>query len=171
MWQPLASFASEPQQPFEAEGEQNQEGQPSAPRRKRKASSKGKEKASEELPLPDETLRSLWIRTHPAVHDQVFNALHESASSVLESFKNASDTEEPVEVEIADMRGKVNIFEIMGPKSSQVIKGALQPGPKDDRVGFKEVSDPIADVTLVPPCNSSGHRWPIYSRLRLFLEE
>ncbi|KAF9016886.1 POP1-domain-containing protein [Hymenopellis radicata] len=138
MWQPLASSASEPQQPVEEEGEQNQEAQASAPRRK--------EKAWEEAPIPDKTLRSLWIRAHPAVHDQVFDALHESASSVLDSFKNSSASEEPVEVEIADMRGKVNIFEIMGPKSSQVIKGALQPVSADDRAGFKEFWPSLANL-------------------------
>lgn len=30
-------------------------------------------------------------------------------------------------VDIVDLRGKVNIFELMGPKSTQVIKGALKP--------------------------------------------
>jgi ribonuclease P/MRP protein subunit POP1 len=30
------------------------------------------------------------------------------------------------EIEMADLRGSINAFEIMGPKSSQIIEGALK---------------------------------------------
>jgi ribonuclease P/MRP protein subunit POP1 len=42
-------------------------------------------------------------------------------------------------VEIADLRGSVNTFEIMGTKASQVIKGALSSVGDDDRQEFKKV--------------------------------
>ena len=51
-----------------------------------------------------------------------------------------SDDERRKKVEVVDLRGKFNIFELMGPKSSQVIKGALTPVPGDDREELNQVN-------------------------------
>jgi len=72
------------------------------------------------------------------VFDDVFAALQESASLVLEAEKQRHK-DVFAEVEMADLRGSVNVFEIMGPKASQVIKGALSPVADEDRQEFKTV--------------------------------
>ncbi|KIK69651.1 hypothetical protein GYMLUDRAFT_212368 [Collybiopsis luxurians FD-317 M1] len=83
---------------------------------------KGKEKQAQSDSLKD--LRTVWIRFHPCVFSEVFSALRTSISYVLEvSRKQGSE----VEIELADIRGDIGIFEIMGPKSNQVLRGALSP--------------------------------------------
>lgn len=80
--------------------------------------------------------RTLWLRIHPTMFNDVSRELQKATSQVLD--RPRTSTEE-IEVEIADLRGQVNAFEIMGPKSSQVLKGALSPVSKDDREEFKKV--------------------------------
>lgn len=114
--------------------------------------------------------RTVWIRAHPAVHDQIFDALHDSASSVLDSFKKGSASDIPVEVEIVDMRGKINIFEIMGPKTSQVLKGALQP-VEDSREEFKKVRNLLLlHKSLLMLIVSFGNIFEIYQAQGAFPE-
>ncbi len=80
--------------------------------------------------------RTLWLRIHPAIFEDVTHELQKATSQVLD--RPRSSTEE-IAVEIADLRGQVNTFEIMGPKSTQVLRGALTPVAKDDREEFKKV--------------------------------
>lgn len=67
--------------------------------------------------------RTVWIQIHPSVYDECYAALRASASVVLQQALSSGLEEE--NIEIADLRGQLNIFEITGPKSSQVLKGAL----------------------------------------------
>ena len=67
--------------------------------------------------------------------EDAHEALRLSTSFALDSTKEAGRV---AEVEIADLREHFNIFEIVGPKSSQVIKGALKP-VDDKRADFKKV--------------------------------
>ena len=84
--------------------------------------------------------RIVWIRSHPAVFEDVFSALQTSASLTLDGIRRASnENDKPLEVELADLRGQVNVFEIVGPRSSQVIKGALTPVAEDKREVFQKV--------------------------------
>ena len=86
-------------------------------------------------------VRVAWIRAHPTIFDEVLLALRLSASFALERVEadfDAPDSEK-CNVDIADLRDCLNIFEIIGPKSSQVIKGALKPVKNDKRNDFKEV--------------------------------
>lgn len=89
----------------------------------------------------DGTSSTIWIRCHPAVFDEVFATLQSSASHTLEAAQKAAAGKEfkDIDVEIADLRGQINVFEIMGPKSSQVIKGTLRPVGQDQREEFKKV--------------------------------
>ena len=96
--------------------------------------SKGKEQPNE----PAESQRTLWIWAHPSVFEEVYGELRTAASFALETFKKMNPSTR-CEVEIADLREQLNVFEIMGPKSSQVIKGALRPVPEDTREEFKTV--------------------------------
>ncbi|KAG2343311.1 POP1-domain-containing protein [Suillus weaverae] len=89
--------------------------------------------------------RAVWVRTHPAVFDDIFAALQGSTSLVLEAEKQRHK-DVHAEVEIADLRGSINAFEIMGPKASQVIKGALSSVVDDNRQEFKKFWPSLTDL-------------------------
>lgn len=107
---------------------------------KGKGKGKGKEKQTDDSAPPESNIgpRVIWARCHPAIFEDVFESLRTSASHVLEQSKK-KDPQLHAEIEIADLRGCINAFEIMGPKSSQVIKGALSPVGNDDRKDVKKV--------------------------------
>jgi len=81
--------------------------------------------------------RTLWLRFHPLIFDDVTRELRKATSKVLARLSDET------EVEIADIREQVNAFEIMGPKSSQVLRGALTAVNGDDRPDFKMVRTSI----------------------------
>ncbi|CDO71682.1 hypothetical protein BN946_scf184915.g26 [Trametes cinnabarina] len=93
---------------------------------------KGKEKAASSN-LQQNT-RVVWLRVHPAVLADAHRSLRVAASFALNSAKQVGRT---AEVEMADLRDHFNVFEIMGPKASQVIKGALKP-VDDKRADFQK---------------------------------
>ena len=81
--------------------------------------------------------RTLWVRCHPSVYDDVLAAIHIVVKSPL--YKVPDGTK--AEIEVTDLRDRFVIFELIGPKSSQVIHGALDPAKTDERREFKDVSD------------------------------
>ncbi|KAJ3860541.1 POP1-domain-containing protein [Lentinula novae-zelandiae] len=85
---------------------------------------KGKNKQKEVPPEASDNMRILWIYFHPSVYDEVFSALRTVTSQTLEA---AGSQGVIVDVELIDIRGEVGIFEIMGPKSNQVLQGSLSP--------------------------------------------
>ena len=89
------------------------------------------------------TNRTIWLRFHPSVQLEVFDALKQAASRTLVKYKNDSDDPQDHTLEIADLTTHVNVFEIMGPKSSQVIKGALSPVTSENRKDFLKVRSNI----------------------------
>ncbi|KAH7927632.1 POP1-domain-containing protein [Leucogyrophana mollusca] len=113
--------------------------------KKRKRKGKEKDTSVSDTPSVASQARMLWVRSHPAIYDDVFAALQASASQVLQAEKQRSP-EKKSEVQIADLRDKVNVFEIMGPKSSQVIKGALTPAGDDQRQEFKKFWSSLTDL-------------------------
>ena len=133
IWQPLSS---------EANSSRTQEPPVQPGKGKGKGKGKNKEKQTEDNPPPESSngLRVIWIRCHPAIFEEVFETLQTSASHVLEQSKK-KDPQLHAEIQIADLRGCINAFEIMGPKSSQVIKGALSPVGNDDRKDVKQVRE------------------------------
>lgn len=88
------------------------------------------------------TNRTIWLQFHPSVQLEVFDTLKQAASRTLVNYKNNADSQE-VTLKIADLTRQVNVFEIMGPKSSQVIKGALSPVASENREEFLKVSSNI----------------------------
>ena len=122
-------------------------------KRKKKNKGKGKGKETEQVQIPEadvntlafppdmDVSRTVWIRIHPAAFDDSLAALQTASSLALRTIKRdlKLQTDKVFEVEIADLRGQLNAFEIMGPKSSQVIKGALVPIGDDQREEFKKV--------------------------------
>lgn len=80
--------------------------------------------------------RVLWLRVHPVIFEDITRELQKATSQVLDRPRSSN---EEIAVEIADLRGQVNAFEIMGSKSTQVLRGALTPILKDEREEFKKV--------------------------------
>lgn len=111
-------------------------------KRKRKQAKPQTDSSSTEAPNP--SIRTVWIRSHPAIFDDVFSGLQRSASLVLENLPTprGAAVAPSAEIEIADLRENVNVFEIMGPKSNQILKGALTPIKEDKREDFKKVRVP-----------------------------
>jgi ribonuclease P/MRP protein subunit POP1 len=99
------------------------------------ASKKGKEK---EVPAIDtsNTTRTIWIRSHPSVFDNIFQSLKDCISETLSAVPGEAEEE----IELSDLRDSVNAFDVMGPKASQVIKGALRLVKGEDREELKKVS-------------------------------
>ncbi|KAE9383432.1 POP1-domain-containing protein [Gymnopus androsaceus JB14] len=91
-------------------------------------SKKGKGKEKQVQPEPpsnkDKDIRTIWIRSHPAAVDEVFSALSDSISQVMNTYGEKGII---VDIELENITGAVGIFEIMGPKSNQVLRGALSP--------------------------------------------
>ncbi|KIP10247.1 hypothetical protein PHLGIDRAFT_267125 [Phlebiopsis gigantea 11061_1 CR5-6] len=116
-------------------GEDTSTSESSKSTQKASGNSKGKERANVLL----KSERTVWVWVHPSVFDRVFVELRTAASFALEAAKEAGQPSDPTyEIQITDLREQLNVFEIMGPKSSQVIKGALKPVVEDDREEFKK---------------------------------
>ncbi|KAG8967748.1 hypothetical protein FRC05_001927 [Tulasnella sp. 425] len=75
--------------------------------------------------------RVVWFHVHPAAFLDVHAAVQTAASHAIADCKRQGS-----EIEITDLRGSINAFEIMGPRASQVLTGALKV-TKDARPGRK----------------------------------
>ena len=115
--------------------------------RGRVADGKGKGKGTEEADDGPRRTRVVWIRVHPSVTEVVHEVLRISLAFALDAVKQ---TGRIAEAEMADLREHFNIFEVMGPKASQVIKGALK--PVDDKRGdFKKVRYSYSSFSVSHP--------------------
>ncbi|PPQ68334.1 hypothetical protein CVT24_004815 [Panaeolus cyanescens] len=85
------------------------------------------------------TERSVWLRFHPSIHLDVMEALKTAASQTLAAYQSQNPSAQPESLDIIDLKGRQNVYEIMGPKSSQIIKGALSPVTSDKRSTFLEL--------------------------------
>ncbi|KAG6844608.1 hypothetical protein H0H87_005542 [Tephrocybe sp. NHM501043] len=140
IWKPLPLLAVSAVDPTEGKVEQAavSPSESAAPKRKRKTKKKGKEKAQEPVSAFDpEAIRVVWLAIHPSAFQDALASIQTSASLTLEAYKRSNEGKE-AEVEIVDLRGQVNMFEIMGPKSNQVLRGALSPVPQDNREDFRK---------------------------------
>ncbi|KAG8816139.1 hypothetical protein FRC17_000417 [Serendipita sp. 399] len=88
---------------------------------KKSAMPRNQNKADGQLTKDD--VRHVWLRLHPVSYDKASRALTNAVMSVLELERIAGNPS--VAVEIADLRGHFCSFDLVGPKSSQVIHGAL----------------------------------------------
>ena len=94
---------------------------------------------------PARSPRTVWFICHPSLFESAFRSLVVSSSLAVEASK--SDNRRKHKIEVFDLRGKFNIFELMGPKSSQIIKGTLNPVFGDEHVEFKQVSFAPSSLT------------------------
>lgn len=95
----------------------------------------------ESLPdSPEDETRTIWIRCHPAIFSTVLSTLRNAVSLSLDSLKKSPGySQKSYFVEVIDLRDSINVFEITGPKSSQVIRGALTPTIANHTGEFKKV--------------------------------
>lgn len=92
------------------------------------------------LESPDGETRTMWIRCHPAIFSTVLSTLKSAVSSSLDSLKKSQGhSQNSYSVEVIDLRNSINVFEITGPKSSQVVHGALSPAIANHTGEFKKV--------------------------------
>ncbi|EDR13388.1 uncharacterized protein LACBIDRAFT_230763 [Laccaria bicolor S238N-H82] len=83
-------------------------------------------------------LRTVWLRFHPSAQNEVLANLKTVASQILSKYKSNNSLAKDVNVEINDLKDRINVFEIMGPKASQVIKGSLSPASHEKTEDFRK---------------------------------
>ncbi|KAL1736710.1 ribonucleases P/MRP protein subunit POP1-domain-containing protein [Schizophyllum commune] len=105
---------------------------PQKPATKRQGKGKGKAPATFTTTSPAAEKRTLWLRCHADAFKWVFQILQRSVTFALDTYNKAHPDEPSQDVEIADLRGEVNIFEIMGPQANQVLRGALRAVPRGE---------------------------------------
>jgi ribonuclease P/MRP protein subunit POP1 len=89
---------------------------------------------------PDEENRTVWIRCHPSIFSTALSTLKGAVSLTLDTLKKSlGRSQNSYSVEIIDLRDSINVFEITGPKSSQVVHGALTPTIANYKDEFKKV--------------------------------
>ncbi|KAL7409931.1 ribonucleases P/MRP protein subunit POP1-domain-containing protein [Mrakia frigida] len=119
------------------------------------------------LPSSSPLQRQIWIRFHPTSHAEVWGALRSSITSVLTEIRDERaaalakgkgkgkgkqrevvvEGEQEVEIEMSDRREEVNAFEIVGPKSGRVLKGALGGLIKaEERAEMKKIWSELRDL-------------------------
>jgi ribonuclease P/MRP protein subunit POP1 len=103
-------------------------------------------------PAPSLQQRVVWVRVHPSAFDDTVSTLQKAISLALQQMNQGGETTtEEKEVLIGDLRGQINAFEIMGPKSNQVLKGALSPvHQKDEDQQFHKVNWHAVNVSSIP---------------------
>jgi len=112
---------------------------------------KGKERVHDDPTEQTQPLRvrSVWLRFHPCIHDDILDTLKEAASQTLAEYNARNPGAGELKVEIIDQRRQINIFEIMGPKSSQILKGVLRPVMPDKRKDFLNVRSSFSGYGLI----------------------
>ena len=83
--------------------------------------------------------RSVWIRFHPSIYGDMLDTVKQVTSQTLADYKAQNENSEELKVDLIDQRGQFNILEIMGPKSSQVLKGVMRPVAANNRQDFLQV--------------------------------
>lgn len=142
-----------------------------APTKTRLKQSSGTSKGKEREKILEGLERTIWIWAHPSVFDQAFVELRTAASFALEAAKQAGiPSDKAYEVQIANLREQVNVFEIMGPKSSQVIKGALKPVLEDARDELKNACNSFEDLHCLLTYHSFGTVSTAYKQQHPFSE-
>ncbi|KJA21170.1 hypothetical protein HYPSUDRAFT_67916 [Hypholoma sublateritium FD-334 SS-4] len=84
------------------------------------------------------SIRTVWLKFHPSAEPAVLDALKEAASWTLAQHRKILENSSDVSFEIVNLQAQFNVFEIMGPKSSQVLRGSLSPVNSDIREDFSQ---------------------------------
>lgn len=101
---------------------------------------KGKQKEAQKSTTPR---RTVWIRCHPLIYNDIMESMK---LAVRDTVFAAQQEKKTVKIEVADLRDQFNIFELVGPKTNQVIHGALKPVESDIGSEFKKVDVVLLDT-------------------------
>ncbi|KIJ54374.1 hypothetical protein M422DRAFT_221979 [Sphaerobolus stellatus SS14] len=157
IWKALPSVQPSVDEPQQDSAQPSNEVQVKSKQRKR---NKGKGKAHTEEQRPEntkpspDTPRTLWIRVHPSAWQDAWDAIKDAASLTLNDYlqerrasSGESSNEVPEEtIDIVDLRTYINCFEIMGTKSSQIIKGSFKLNG-DDRPAIQDFWNQLKDLS------------------------
>lgn len=69
----------------------------------------------------NDTARRLWLRVHPSIFSEVWDALKLAAS---QSGPSSSNWKDPLQ--IRDLRGEIDSLEIIGPKSGKTLRRIMK---------------------------------------------
>ncbi|OXG28540.1 ribonuclease P/MRP protein subunit POP1 [Cryptococcus neoformans Bt120] len=95
---------------------------------------------------PHNDARRIWIRVHPSIFDQVFSTLKAVSGNTLAE-ENLSKRVQALQ--LRDLRGELESFEIMGPKSGEVLRRVLRLCKSEKGVKSK-FFDALGDPAEVP---------------------
>lgn len=93
---------------------------------------------------PHNDARRIWIRVHPSIFDQVFSTLKAVSGNILAE-ENLSKRVQALQ--LRDLRGELESFEIMGPKSGEVLRRVLRLCKSE-----KGVKSKVSQIIIVAFC-------------------
>lgn len=93
---------------------------------------------------PHNDPRRIWIRVHPSIFDQVFSTLKAVSGNILAE-ENLSKRVQALQ--LRDLRGELESFEIMGPKSGEVLRRVLRLCKSE-----KGVKSKVSKIIIVAFC-------------------
>lgn len=75
-----------------------------------------------------ESQRTIWLRVHPSIHTEVHDALVAllSSSEFQEQAASSSTSISNPVIQLKDLRGEIDSFEIMGPQAARVLRRILR---------------------------------------------
>lgn len=89
-------------------------------------------------------IRTVWIRSHPAMFEQVQDAVQTAVAKILAEINRHADpptSEQPAEtIEIRDLKDEMNAFDLIGPQSTAILQGVLNL-VKDHGINSREKID------------------------------
>lgn len=87
--------------------------------------------------------RTIWLRFHPSIFEEAYSAIKASIANHVVQRVAAEDV-----VQMRDLRGEINAFEIMGPNAARVLRGVMTlcKGVKGAK---RQVGDVEATLTTV----------------------
>lgn len=69
--------------------------------------------------------RTVWLRIHPSIYQPTMDLLRGLISSSNDEASSSSKVHQP-SIVINDLRGEVDSFEVMGPKSARILRRILR---------------------------------------------
>jgi len=74
------------------------------------------------------TERTIWLRIHPSIHAETINVLESLLATPAGQSSEASTSTAPQRsaIRMTDLRDQIDSFEIMGPKSTRILRRILR---------------------------------------------
>jgi ribonuclease P/MRP protein subunit POP1 len=92
------------------------------------------------------TERTIWLRIHPSIHAETISLL-ETLLAVPSGEASTSTAPQQLNIRMTDLRGQIDSFEIMGPKSARILRRILRLS-KTEGKDKANVSYDVCDMTI-----------------------